>query len=112
MKINQQTVDAVMFGKAGCHGEYSDYQTLTNVRNAIGKNFNVQLSNTEAHEFWRWRSDKYDANFLVCEDPKTIAEWFEIYIMEWWGGDDQYDDYPAPYEITNEEGEVIKYDNK
>jgi hypothetical protein len=91
-----------MFGKAGCYGDYSDLETLTNIRYALSSKLDVQISNAEAHNFWRWRSEKYDAGFLVCEGPEAIVEWFETYIIEWWNGDDVDDEFVAPYEMKKE----------
>lgn len=32
--------------------------------------------------FWKWRSDQYDASFLRIGSDKEIKEWFERFIEE------------------------------
>jgi hypothetical protein len=41
----------------------------------------VELSNAEAHDFWRWRSDQYDASFLSMCNEDDIKEYFRRWLM-------------------------------
>ena len=72
-KINiQKLIDTNSFCKFGNIGDYSSLDTLVSIRRVIKNNLNVELSNAEAHEFWRWHSDRLDASFLNTEPDKFI----------------------------------------
>ena len=103
----EQTVETIMFGKSGCAGDYSDLATLGQIKNAVNKKWSVKLSNAEAHVFWSWRSEQHDACFLTCGSDDEIVKWFEKYVNDWWQGDDECDNYLAPYEVKES-----KDDNK
>ena len=77
--INQDVVDAVMFVKSGHSGDYSCRETLLQIRDVLKTRFNVDVSNVEAHVFWKWRSELYDASFLTFENPDDVIKWFMAY---------------------------------
>lgn len=81
-----------------CAGDYSDLETLNNIRHAVKNKFGVSLSNAEAHVFWCWRSDQYDACFLTCEKDDQIVEWFGKFFNDWHDGDND-EDFIPPYTI-------------
>ena len=98
MKINQETVDAIMFCKMQCAGDYSDLETLNKIRNAIKDKFGVELSNAEAHVFWSWRSEQHEASFLTYGGNNEAIEWFGKFFNDWYDGDND-EDFVSPYEI-------------
>ena len=98
MKINQAIVDSIFFCKLGNAGDYSNLQILKFIRASIENHFGVSISNAEAHEFWRWRSDLYDASFLTVNKSEEVIEYFEKYCIECL--DLEEDEEPwVPYEI-------------
>lgn len=99
MKLNQKIVDQAMMIKSGNCGEYSSLEILTLIRKIIKEKLNIEISNTEAHVFWRWRSALYDASFLTLNSgsEKEVIEFFELYCKETLGYDFDYEE-ANPYD--------------
>jgi hypothetical protein len=68
----------------GSSAEYSRLETLTEIRRALKVGPDIEVSNTEAHAFWVWRSEQYAASFLTLGKgaDEEIIKWFSAYVCE------------------------------
>lgn len=83
--LTQRVVDAALMTKAGFDaGRYSRLETLTEIRRALRLGLGIEVSNTEAHAFWVWRSEQYAAGFLTLGKgaDEEIIKWFNDYVRE------------------------------
>jgi hypothetical protein len=96
-KPTQAIVDGMFFCLAGHAGEFTDKETIELIQAAL-KEIDISISMTEAHTFWCWRSEQYDATFLSPDIPKNIRNWFIKYVEAWLNnnGDDDNEPYD-PY---------------
>lgn len=84
MKINQKSVDELLFVGMGA-GPLADYEeSLRRIQSALQVAFDVSLSLNECYMFWEWRSQEWDASFLFAKEGedliKEVREFFPKYL--------------------------------
>ena len=72
----QRIVDALGFSALGNNGDYSSLSVLKQEKKYVRGEIGVDLSNAEAHDFWRYRSQQYDASFLSGCRAGEVKEYF------------------------------------
>ena len=94
-KLTQDEVDGLFFIRMGNCGDYTNKETLQLIQDTL-KTIDIYISKAEAHDFWCWRSEQYDAGFLNCCEREVI-EWFGNFINDISPVEDEEDDDGTRY---------------
>jgi hypothetical protein len=78
-KLTQAEVDRHFMYVAGW-GNWGEDEDIPRLRKVIHDKLHVNVSAAEAFVFWRWRSDQYDASWLIIGSDDEIVEWFLKYV--------------------------------
>lgn len=52
------------------------------IKETIKKEFDLDISASEAYRFWNWRSKDWDATFLTVHSNEEIIHWFKKWQLE------------------------------
>jgi len=85
-EINQKLVDNV-FSLIDGNGLITWlYEDCKIIQETLRKKYGIYLSINECRRFWEWRSEKWDAGFLVIPEglrsENDIIEWFSCWMDE------------------------------
>lgn len=80
--ITQNMVDSMYSIRFGHCGEYTNEEVINRIRSVLKCQLNIDISFVEAHNFWTWSSEQYDASFLSVHDDGEIIELFNNFIEE------------------------------
>jgi len=75
----QDLVDMVFIQKAGFIGLDYDKNDAKLIKKILSQE-GIDISIAECIEFWRWRSDRYDANWLIVRSDKDVVQWFDEFL--------------------------------
>ena len=95
IKYNQKVFDTMMCLSEGV-GVDCFYDDLIKLKGMIEDKFNIEVSPKNALEFWLWRSQLWDAQFLTIFDEEEVSEWF----IKWL----EFKEYDEVEELMIEEG--------
>jgi hypothetical protein len=69
------------------------WEEIDQIRDVINNRLNIELSISEAVDFWRWRSEQYDASWLGnVGGDNEIIKWFLDKIDNYYSTDPEYID--------------------
>lgn len=86
--MKQRDIDIAFSSKMSNGGGYEVreyWEDIVQIQTTVYSVFKVLLSASEAIYFWHWRSDQYDASWLMVSSDKDISEWFLKFIRDWYG---------------------------
>lgn len=75
----QDLSDMVFINKMGWMGYDYNPDDVKLIRKVLSQE-GIEISAAEAIEFWRWRSDKYDASWLTVRPQEDIVRWFDEFL--------------------------------
>jgi hypothetical protein len=78
--MDQRVIDNMFHIRYGNGSFFDDeIKDCSFIKKVIKNKYGIDLSISECYEFWRWRSDKYDASWLNIGQTsvKEIEEWFD-----------------------------------
>lgn len=84
LKNKQRLVDIYF----GCTTEFED--DAKRIKETIKNRLNIDISLGDASKFWEWRSEQYDAGWLVISSNEEIIAWFVAYVNRWVNDDEEY----------------------
>lgn len=98
MKIDQSLVTRTFQCRNGTSGLYHDLVDVHTIQEALKKHHGVAISESEAIDFWHWRSNEWDSSFLSVHDDSEILEWFGKFLkfvgVETDGDEEEYSEPP------------------
>jgi hypothetical protein len=77
MFLTQKSIDLIF--EQECHVMFPE--DCSRICQIIFDKYKITISQSQADEFWRWRSEELDASFLILEPPSEICKWFEKFVM-------------------------------
>lgn len=81
MKINQDLVTQTFMVRNGTSGSYYDQEIILLIQEVLQRTFGVFISESEAIDFWKWRSEEWDSSFLSRANDSEILEYFQKFIQ-------------------------------
>jgi len=78
-----------------CATEDSGYEVINysddieRIQKILSERRNIQLSVVEVVLFWNWRSDEFDASWLVVHNEDEVLQWYDKFMENFV----QYDDW-------------------
>ena len=82
MKINQALVTQSFQCRNGTSGMYYEPEDLRRIQEVLRKHHNVFISESEAIDFWHWRSEQWDSSWLSMnyQDDEEILDFFTQFL--------------------------------
>jgi hypothetical protein len=78
MKINQELVTQTFQCRNGTSGLYHDLEDVHRIQEVLKEEHGIFISESEAIDFWHWRSNEWDSSWLSGissdEDEENISE--------------------------------------
>lgn len=101
MKIDQSLVTRTFQCRNGTSGLYHDLEDVWRIQRALRDGHGISISESEAIDFWHWRSNEWDSSFLSVRSDDEILEWFTKFI-KFVGVDTEEDspEYSPPIQRT------------
>jgi hypothetical protein len=81
VKIDQKLVSKAFQIRNDVSSTYYDNGDIHKIRELIQREYGVTISESEAIDFWRWRSSEWDASFLRVTSDSEVLSWFRKFIM-------------------------------
>jgi hypothetical protein len=60
---------------------YHDLEDVHRIQDVLKRELGVTISESEAIDFWKWRSEEWDSSFLSRADDSEILEFFQKFIQ-------------------------------
>ena len=75
--ISQRAFDLMMIGVMNGDGLMSyAIDDCLKIKQVIKKEFDLDISASEAYRFWNWRSNEWDSSFLTIHSNEEVVDWF------------------------------------
>lgn len=81
MIITQEIVNETFRVRNNTCGLYCCYDDIDLIQKTLFDKFQIVISFAEVIDFWRWRSEQYDASWLAVMSEEEILEWFNKFII-------------------------------
>ena len=83
MKINQDLVTKTFMTRNGTCGSYWCKEDVNRIQKVLQETHGIFISESEAIDFWIWRSNEWDSSFLSINyhDDNEILDWFQKFIQ-------------------------------
>jgi hypothetical protein len=80
MKINQELVTQTFQCRNGTSGMYHDLEDVHRIQEVLKEEHGIFISESEAIDFWHWRSNEWDSSWLSHISSDEILEFFQKFI--------------------------------
>jgi hypothetical protein len=60
---------------------YYDLEDVHRIQEVLKEEHGIFISESEAIDFWKWRSEEWDSSFLSSGNDSEILEWFQKFIQ-------------------------------
>ena len=81
MKINQDLVTKTFMARNGTCGSYLCKEDVNRIQKVLQETHGIFISESEAIDFWIWRSNEWDSSFLSVGGDDETLEWFQKFIQ-------------------------------
>jgi len=81
MKINQDLVTKTFMTRNGTCGSYWCKEDVNRIQKVLQETHGIFISESEAIDFWIWRSNEWDSSFLSVGGNDEILEFFTKFIQ-------------------------------
>lgn len=72
-------IESLLFKRGYYNGDY-DLSDAEYIQKILDSHLHIYISVIDAVEFWKWRSDRYDSNWLTVKSEDDVVDWFKKYI--------------------------------
>jgi hypothetical protein len=97
MKITQELVTRAFMVRNGTSGYYWSKDGMKRIREVLHENYGIFISESEAIDFWKWRSQEWDSSFLSVGGDDEILDFFRRFV-KFFGveTDEEKEEYSEP----------------
>ena len=109
MALTQDRVDETFSVRLRRAGEVHNWDDTRLIKRILKEGLGVDVSHAEAADFWRWRSNQWDASWLYVYDDssKEVVDFFERFVESVMGDDEEI---PVEIPVTNLGRKIVARD--